>query len=351
MTIGAGMETRSKRGIRLMTEMKSELTTLFRVLASARAPARAPASPRAAFLPLAVAFMLALQGAVAAHEGAGGIDALPQASARGLALGETGLTETGESEAFMTNPSCLTSLETNQVRFTYGNWFEDLSSSRTILVYATSLGRRLEYPGAADLGRRYGVGIALDRTGVTLAEGSGWANNVLYAGLAWSPVPYASMGLAPKFIFSSSDLESGKVSGFAIDWGLRLDLSEGVSLAFVTRNIPGNADWQDGESESLPAVYSFGAHVMLPYDLRAEFMFAASGSVDDRLGLGLEMPLLDSMLEVRLGGLWRSGEESRSSLTTGFGVDLSMLDFDYALKLDRDWASGMTHRLSIRFDF
>jgi hypothetical protein len=45
------------------------------------------------------------------------------------------------------------------------------------------------------------------------------------------------------------------------------------------------------------------------------------------------------------------GDESRSAITAGLGVDLSILDFDYALKLDKDWATGTTHRLSVRFDF
>jgi hypothetical protein len=299
----------------------------------------------------ALALSLALVGAASGHDGLGGLDALPQASTRGLALGETGLTELGEGESFMTNPSCLTSITGNQVRVTYGNYMKDLSSSRTILLYATSLGGRLEYPGEPDLGRRYGIGIAFDRTGVELSEGSGWASNVLYIGLAWAPVPYVSMGLSPKVIFSSSQLESGKVSGFSMDYGLRLDLSPRVGLGFVVRNIPGNAGWKNGESETLPAVYSFGTHVTLPYDMIAEFMFAASGSVDDRMGLGLEVPLFEAMLAVRLGGLWVWGNENRSAFTTGFGVDLSVVDFDYALKLDDDWATGITHRLSLRFDF
>jgi hypothetical protein len=299
----------------------------------------------------ALAVSLALLGAASGHDGLGGIDALPQASTRGLALGETGLTELGEGESFMTNPSCLTSIARNQVRVTYGNHMKDLSSSRTILLYTTSLGGRLEYPGDPDLARRYGLGIAFDRTGVELSEGSAWASNVLYMGLAWAPVPYMSMGLSPKVIFSSSQLESGKVSGFSMDWGLRLDLTSRVALGFVVRNIPGNAGWKNGESETLPAVYAFGTHVMLPYDMIAEFMFAASGSVDDRVGLGLEIPLFEAMFKVRLGGLWLRGDENRSALTTGFGVDLSMVDFDYALKIDQGWATGTTHRLSLRFDF
>jgi hypothetical protein len=299
----------------------------------------------------ALALLLVISGAARAHEGRGGLDALPQASTRALALGETGLTEIGEGETFMSNPSCLPSITGHQVRIAYGNWFGDLGSSRTVLVFATSLGKRLEYPGDPDLGRRFGLGIALDRTGVELSEGSGWAGNVLYVGLAWAPVPYVSVALAPKFIFSSSDLPSGEVSGFALDWGLRLDLSRNIGLGFVTRNIPGSADWKGSESEDLPAVYSFGAHYMLPYSLRAEFMFAASGAVDSRLGLGLEASFLDSMLDLRFGGLWLSGEESRSAFTAGFGVDLAILDFDYALKLDRDWATGTTHRVSLRFDF
>ncbi len=299
----------------------------------------------------ALAVSLALLGPAYGHDGLGGIDALPQASTRGLAMGETGLTQVGESESFMTNPSCLTSITGNQVRATYGNWMKDLGSSRTVLVYATSLGGRLEYPGDPDLGRRYGIGIAFDRTGVELAEGSGWASNVLYAGFAWAPVPYVSVGLSPKMVFSSSELERGKVSGFSMDYGLRLDFSPRVGLAAAVRNMPGKASWKSGESETLPAVYAFGAHVILPYEMIAEFMFAASGAVDDRMGFGLEVPLLEAMLRVRLGGLWLRGHENRSAFTTGFGVDLSVVDFDYAFKLDEDWATGMTHRLSLRFDF
>ncbi|MGD9141520.1 MAG: hypothetical protein PVJ42_08265 [bacterium] len=300
---------------------------------------------------VSVALVLALSASAPAHEGRGGIDALPVTSTRGLALGETGLTEIGEAEAFMSNPSCLPSMTGHQVRVTYGTWFGGLTSSRTVLVYATALGGKVDYPGDPSVGRRFGLGIALDRTGVELSQGSGWAANVLYVGLAWAPVPYVSMALAPKFIFSSSDLPGGEVSGYAIDWGLRLDLTGRAGLGFVTRNIPGSAGWKDGESENLPAVYSLGAHYVLPYDLKAELMFAASGNVDNRLGLGIEAPILDSMLCVRFGISWISGDESRSAPTAGLGIDLDVLDFDYALKLDQDWATGTTHRVSIRLDF
>ena len=325
------------------------MSTQFHALEKASGRVRAAA-------PVAVAVLTALAliapaGQALSHDGLGGIDALPQASTRGLAMGETGLTQTGESESFMTNPSCLTSIVGNQVRVTYGNWFQGLSSSRTILLYATSLGSDMQYPGEPDLGRRYGLGLAFDRTGVELSRGSAWACNVVYVGLAWAPVPYIAAGLAPKLILSSSGLESGKVRGFSVDWGVRVDLSRSVALSFIVRNIPGGADWQNGESENLPAVYAFGTSVLLPYDLLAEFMFAASGSVDDKVGLGLEAPFLDSALEVRVGAIWLNGIENRSAVTAGFGVNLSVVDFDYAVRLDEDWATGTTHRFSLRFDF
>jgi hypothetical protein len=293
----------------------------------------------------------ALSGAASGHEGLGGLDALPQASTRGLAMGETGLTRTGEAEGFMINPSCLTSMAGNQVRAAYGTWFEDLGSSRMALIYARALGSSIYYPGEPSPGRRYGVGLALERSGLDLSQGSRWASNLLYLGLAWAPMPYLAVGFAPKMIFTSSGLESGKASGFAVDWGLRLDLTSRVSLAAAMRNMPGSATWKNGESESLPAVYAFGAGVALPYDLLAEFMLALSGAVDDRMGLGIEAPLLDSALALRLGLLWLRGSENRTTLTAGFGVDLEPLDFDYALRADDDWATGLTHRFSVRFDF
>ena len=299
---------------------------------------------------LTAAFLVLAACASHCHEGLGGIDALPQASTRGLALGETGLTELGEGECFMTNVSCLTSLGGVQARLTYGNLFKDLGSSRTILLGAMSMGPELEYPGEGYIANQFGIGAALDRTGVELSGGSGWASNVIYIGLAWAPIPYMSLGLMPKIISTSSDLESGKVSGFAMDWGMRLDISSHSSLGLVVRNIPGNAGWTDGDSETLPAVYSLGAHFVLPYDLRAEAIFALSGSVDDRFGAGLEAAFLDAMLAVRAGGLWINGGQNRSAVTAGFGLELSTLKFDYAVKFDADWATGTTHRFSIRFD-
>jgi hypothetical protein len=305
----------------------------------------------AAGLALALAAALMLPRTACPHEGRGGIAALPQASTRGLAMGETGLTEPGEGETFMSNVACLTSIEGNQMRLTYGNWFQDLGSSRTVLLWTRSLGRKVEYPGEEALGRTYGLGVAFDRTGVELSQGSGWAMNVLYVGLAWAPMPYLSTGLSPKILFSSSDLESGKVSGYAVDWGMRMDVSARVSVAFVVRNLPASAGWDNGEIEDLPVVYAGGGHVLLPYGLSGEFMFAASVGVDEKLGGGLEMPFLDDVLEVRAGALRLSGGESRTAVTTGFGVNLTRLDFDYAVKFDEDWAMGTTHRLSLRFDF
>jgi hypothetical protein len=300
---------------------------------------------------LLVASMLLLPAQqVLCHEGRGGLTLEPQLSTRALSMGETGLVESGSVEAFTINPSCLPFLTTLQAGLTHGSLISGVSSSATSLSIALPFGTEAAYPGSEEARHRYGLGLSIDHKGFELAQGSSWSCQMVSLGFGYLLAPFASAGIVSKTLFSSSDLQDAGVKAHGIDIGTRLELTPRIDLGLVIRNIMGGATWDGGESEAVPVIIDLGSAVMVPYGMTAELALAFAGNGDGKLGLGIDVPIMETGFHLRGGYLRRPGEYSRNILTAGFGFRHLRYRLAYAVRVGDENAFGLTHHFSLSGD-
>jgi hypothetical protein len=293
--------------------------------------------------------LLAMQAALC-HDGRGGLTLEPQLSTRAVALGETGLVETGSAEAFAANPSCLPVLSSLRAGVAHGNMIEGISSSATCVSVALPFGPTAQYPGIDGLQHKYGIGLSIDHKGFELAQGSSWSCEMISVGFGYSVAPFASLGILSKMLFSSSDVDDAGVKAYGIDIGSRLELKPGIDVGLVIRNLGGSATWDGGEDEAVPVVFNLGGAVTIPYDIRAELAMGFVGNGGSKVGLGIDVPILKSGFHVRGGYARRSDDYGRDILTAGFGFKHLRYRLAYAVRIGDEDVFGLTHHFSLSGD-
>ncbi|MFH1311693.1 MAG: hypothetical protein ABIJ00_00560 [Candidatus Eisenbacteria bacterium] len=281
------------------------------------------------------------------HDGRGGLTLEPQVSTRGLSMGETGLVGTGDAESFAVNPSCLPLAATLQAGLAHGNLIDGVASSATCFSIAFPFGTSEGNPGSNAIRHKYGLGFSFDHKGFDLAQGSRWSCQTVSLGFGYMFSQYASAGIVSKTLFSSSDLDAVGVKAYGIDVGTRLELSPRIDLGLVIRNLVGGATWDGGENEAVPMVVNLGGTVMIPYDMSAELALVVAGSGGSKLGLGLDVPVMETGFHLRGGYAYRAGDYSRSLLTAGFGFRHQRYRLAYAVRVGDENAFGLTHHFSL----
>jgi hypothetical protein len=194
-----------------------------------------------------------------------------------------------------------------------------------------------------------GLGIRLDHVGVELSQGTNWGWDLLSAGFGYRLTPYASIGLAAKYLFSRQAPEGTGVQAFAADLGAVLEMTPGLKLGLTVGNPVGSFRWDDGENESPPLGIGLGAGVQLPYSVSGDVVVALSDSDPARGGIGMEIPVAMTGFNIRGGYLYRSGDYSRNILTAGFGYAIRTFEVDYAVRVDDELALGTTHHFSLGY--
>jgi hypothetical protein len=302
------------------------------------------------FLAVGMIVMLLVPAvAVSGHYGIGGISLKPQPSARAVAMGETGLVLVPDGSGFMVNPASLPWTFAPGFTVGYGGLVEGIPASTASLAAVLPFGDPVEIPGPEEVGRRFGLGVSLDRTGVELSQGTDWAQSMISVGIGCLPAPFASVGLACKYLVSSSDLEGADVKAYAADVGAFVELSSRVAVGLSVKNVLGVARWDNGEDESPPVLVGLGTGVALPYRASGNLAVTLSNSDPAKGGIGVEVPIAATGFDLRAGFLSHFGDHSRTILTTGFGLRYARFRLDYAVKLDDEVALGTTHHVSLCF--
>ncbi len=295
--------------------------------------------------------LLACAGPACGHEGSGGMSLQPWPSVRALAMGETGLAETRDAAGFTANPAILIWMPATGVTLSHAGLVEGISASATSICVAAPLGAAVAMPDLGEVGRRFGLGFCLDRSGVELSQGTDWSWDLVSIGAACRIAPYASAGLAGKYLFSNSDVEGTAVHACAMDLGAFVEMTPALGLAMSLENVIGAVRWEDGDDESPPFAVGLGTAFLLPYDASGRLAFTFSSSAPGKLGMGLNVPVAATGLSVRAGYLHHSGDYSRHIITAGFGYSYRTFEIDYAVKLDDDLALGTTHHFSLGYMF
>lgn len=291
--------------------------------------------------------LAAVAGPAGAHEGMGGIGLEARPSVEALGMGETGVVETRNCGGFPANPAMLTWTPAGGVTFGHGSLVEGVSTPATSFCIAIPLGTPVDVPPLGDVGRPFCLGFSIDHSTVELSQGTEWGWNLISLGASYRVAPYASAGLAGKYLFSASDLEGSDVKAFGIDLGAIVEMTPVLRLALSLRNLFGKATWEDGEDETPPFALAVGAGLSLPYSALGHAAYTYSAGAPGELGLGLDVPMSDTGLSLRGGYIRHSGEYSRSVFTAGFGYAYKAVSLDYAVKLDEELVLGTTHHVSI----
>jgi hypothetical protein len=281
------------------------------------------------------------------HDGLGGLSLAPQPSARAIAMGETDLLDVGTVDGFACNPASIPSVPATEVALGYGNRVQGLSASTAVISAVVLMGTMVELPVIGTVGRRYGIGVCLEHDGVELSQGSDWSSEMVCVGLGYRLAPYASVGLATKLLLSRTGLQGAGAKGFGIDLGAILDVNSVVSLALAVRNSAGTVSWDEGQSESPPFIGAFGGRLSLPYGVTGNACFSVSNADRSKVGLGIEVPIARTGLDLRAGYLRHGDDNSRGIMTAGFGIAYSRFSLDYAVRMDDEIALGTTHILSV----
>lgn len=283
------------------------------------------------------------------HDGVGGISLQPRPSARAMAMGETGLVPVGDGTDFMANPASLPLIAVPEISLGYGRLAEGVSASVASLSGVVPFGSAIAVPGTEEVGRRFGIGVCLDHSSVGLSQGTDWSWNLMSVGMGYRHAPYATAGLACKYVFSGSDLEGSRVQAFAADLGAFVELTPAIGLGLSVKNLLGSARWDDGENESPPLLFGLGAGFALPYGSSGVLAVTISNSDPGKGGLGVEVPIAKTGFSMRAGYLYHSGDYSRNVLTAGFGYEYTAFELDYAVKMDDELALGTTHHFSLGY--
>jgi hypothetical protein len=297
----------------------------------------------------AITAVLATALTALGHDGAGGIELRHQAPARAVSMGETGLVPQASTGGFTSNPALILWSDTPGISLGYARLIEGIPASVTSVSGVMSLGSPVRVPGSDDVGRRFALGLCFDNGSVELSQGTDWGWNLLSLGAGYRLAPYASAGLALKYLSADSDLEGSGVRAYGVDLGGVVELTPRVSLGLTVRNPLGTADWDDGQSESPPLSFGAGAGFALPYGASAEVSGTVLRSNPGRLGLGANVPVAMTGFSVRAGYLRHLGDYPRNVLTGGFGYRYGKLQLDYAFKLDDELALGTTHHFCLGY--
>jgi hypothetical protein len=266
-------------------------------------------------------------------------------------MGETGLLEIQDAAAFTANPGVLTWFPSMRISVSHASLVEGISASATSVSAAVPFGAAVTLPDLGEVGRRFGLGLRLENSGVELSQGTDWGSNLVALGAAYRLAPYASAGLTGKYLFSNSDLEGSAVQAVGLDLGAFVEMSPALGLGVSLKNVAGSASWEDGEDETLPFAACMGAGFSLPYGVAARVGFTLSSTAPGKLGTGVDVPIAMTGLSLRAGYLYHSGDYSRNTITAGFGYIYGGFAVDYAVKMDDDLALGTTHHFSLGYMF
>jgi hypothetical protein len=297
----------------------------------------------------AAVVLLSVALAASGYDGAGGIELRRGLSARAIAMGETGLVPGSGPTTFAANPALLPWTTSLEIGLGHETLAQGVEASATCLSAVMPLGAGIAIPGSGEVGRRFGLGVCLDHSGVKLSQGTEWGWSMVSLGAGCRLTPYACAGLASKYLLSSSDLEGTRVRAYAADIGAALELTPRVTVGVTVANLVGNAVWDDGESESPPLLVSFGGGCMLGYGISGEVSVTLSNSNPAEGGMGVEVPMGTTGLSLRAGYVYCSGDYSRNVVTAGFGYCYGAFGLDYGVKVDDDLALGTTHHFSLGY--
>ncbi len=199
--------------------------------------------------------------------------------------------------------------------------------------------------------RRSAAGLALDLTGLTLIEGSGYNEASLTAGYGYTVVNFMALGVAARYDRVFSNLDAIGATGYGVDIGLSAVLSDHLDDALSIRNAFGRITFDGGDDEDLPAELTVGVAMARRRWYEAEIDYVFQEDRTAAWSLGVEAHVLPGTLDVRAGVTRETLGVDRTLPSAGLGVTWNRLRMDYAFVSDADAGRDAEHRLGLAARF
>ncbi len=265
----------------------------------------------------------------------GGLTLIEAAGARAAALGEAVSATADDVTTAVYNPAALATLTSPQISFSYQKGIAGDSSGRLHLG-RRNLGLAVSYYTAGDVDLLDGTTVRTvnAQTDLSASLGGAFTRGRL------------AFGGAVKFL-SSQLAESNRATAFAIDLGIRSDITPRFRVSSALQNLGTKLKFVD-EGDPLPRIFRVGAEFQAtqgraPLTISAEAPYFLN-EAEIRPAIGAEIHV--GPMAFRAG--YRTGSQIEG-LSLGAGISAGGLVLDYAFGFVQDLSDRQRITLGFKF--
>ena len=298
--------------------------------------------PGALFAPLALLAVLGAGPAVAAtnaFERSGG-------GPRSGALGGHSVVLVDDDYAVGSNPGRLVFAE-RSVSAQYDRIDPAVDLWRGRVGVALPLGQEITEPLQTSRAYRRALGAALDVTGLTLIEGSGYREAAASLGFAAAPTAFLGFGIAGSYERASSDLDAIAAHAWGVDLGGSMDLSDHWAMAFAIKNAFGRATFDGGDDEDRSAEVTIGLAARAHKRWQAELDYTFQHNTTSAVSGGVEIHVVPGVFDLRGGVARELLGGTRVVPSAGAGFTIQHIKLDYTFRSDKDGSLDAQHELAL----
>jgi len=212
---------------------------------------------------------------------------------------------------------------------------------------AWPLGRDVSEPFQTSRAHRTAIGAALDVTGLTLIEGSGYREAALSLGAGIAPISIFGLGATVRFERATSDVSEIEAHAWGVDVGGSLELSDHMAAAISIKNALGRATFEGGNDEDRLAELTLGLAATHHKRWQAEADYVFQRNTTSAVSGGVEVHVVPGVFDLR-GGLAREMlGAARFIPSAGAGFVFQRIHLDYAFRSDTDGGFDAQHQLAL----
>ena len=212
---------------------------------------------------------------------------------------------------------------------------------------ALPLGQEITEPLQTSRAYRRAFGAALDVTGLTLIEGSGYREATAAIGFAAAPTAFLGFGVSGSYERASSDLDAIAAHAWGVDLGGSMDLSDHWAMAFAIRNAFGRATFDGGDDEDRPAEVTIGLAARARKRWQAELDYVFQHNTTSAVSGGVEIHVVPGVFDLRGGVARELLGATRVIPSGGAGFTIQHIRLDYTFRSDKDGSLDAQHQLAL----
>ena len=270
----------------------------------------------------------------------------PAGGPRSAALGGHSVVLVDDDYAMGANPGRLVFAE-RSVSAQYDRIDPAVDLWRGRVGVALPLGSEITEPLQTSHTYARAFGAALDVTGLTLIEGSGYREAAASLGFAAAPTAFLGFGISGSYERASSDLDAIAAHAWGIDLGGSMDLTDHWAMAFAIRNAFGRATFDGGDDEDRPAEVTIGLAARARRRWQAELDYVFQHNTTSAVSGGVEIHVVPGVFDLRGGMAREILGSTRMVPSAGAGFTIQHLKLDYTFRSDKDGSMDAQHELAL----